>query len=192
MENLSEEYEVGVSPIIEKINSLQQKIETITFSTIFKQNVKNNSILLLDILKIFGKANTGYAAQFVKRFIIVERSLYVDVISAFEYEIRQFIQEQSNANLNEIKERLNQNPNLSISKILLSLHENEYFDQHSYDTLIGLFSIRNMIVHHNSVVSVAHERVPDEIKNMFTDFTQGTRLYDNKHSRKLILEYLYK
>jgi len=190
VKNLPDEYEVGVRPIIEKIKSLYQKINTITFTTVFKQNANNYSVLLLDIITTYGRANTGHADDFVNKFMVIDRSLYVDVMSAFEYEIRQFIQKQSNANLNDIKESLNQNPFLSISKILESLLENEYFNQDSYDTLVGLFSIRNMIVHHHSLVSQARESVPDEIKNMFADFTLGKRLYGKPEMFLNLIEML--
>jgi len=190
MSQSKDEYESGVLEIIQKITNLQTKIELIEFSTVFKTTAKNNSILLLDLIKILGKSGYGNPLQMVYRFIQIDRSLFVDTISAFEYEIRCFIQEESDPKLKNIQEKLQKNQMMSISKLICFLKDNDYLNDIFYKKLDGLFAIRNMIVHHNSIVTIAENRVSNEFQNMFSDFKVGKRMYGKPDMFLSLVEHL--
>ena len=170
------EYERGIPEIIEKITSLRTKIELIEFSTLFQNTAKNNVILLHDLIRIFGKMNSNDSLQMVYRFIIIDRLLFVDTISAFEYEIRCFIKEETDTKLENIQKKLEKNPIMSISKLILSLKNSKYLNDTDYKKLDGLFAIRNMIVHHHAIVNNTKDKVPEEFQRNFSDFTIGKRM----------------
>lgn len=170
------EYETGIPEIIEKIKNLRTKIELIEFSTLFQITAKNNAILLHDLIKILGKKGTSDSLQMVYRFIMIDRSLFVDTISAFEYEIRCFIKEETDTKLENIQKKLEKNPIMSISKLILGLKNSEYLNDTDYKKLDGLFAIRNMIVHNHAIVNVTKDKVPKEFQINFSDFTIGKRI----------------
>jgi len=172
-----DEYEDAISSISQKIVSLQTKVNNIEFKTIFKQTANNDLIMISDLMDFLHNSGFGNTNNAVFRFTIISRSLFVDILSACEYEIRNFIIKHQDTKLDNTKRQLKKNPMKSISKLIDNLKEAGYLDNDNHEKLAGLFAIRNMIVHHHSRVNDQKDKVPCEIQEMFADFTMGKRLY---------------
>lgn len=190
MSHPQDQYEVGISAIIEKITKLQNKIQLIKFPTMFRQSANNNSMLLLELVKIFGKRGSSDPHQMVHRFMQIERALFVDTVSAFEYEIRRYIQEETDSKFEDIQEKLQKNPIMSISKLLCFLKEIGYVNDMFYKKLDGIFAIRNMIVHHHSVVNIMENHVPNELQKIFAHFTIGKRMNGKPEIFLMVIEHI--
>lgn len=172
-----DEYENARLALLQKIESLKTKVNRIKIKTVFKQTTSNDLIMIYDFFELQHNSNIRNTNESVRRFTIIDRSLFVDIMSAFEYETRNFILNHQDSNLDNIKHQLENNPFKGITKLIDKLKEIGYLNNNNHKKLVGLFAIRNMIVHNHALVSDQKNMVPCEIQDMFADFTIGKRLY---------------
>ena len=164
-------YEGARSSLLQKIESLQTKVNSITIKTTFKQTTSNDLIMIYYFFESLHNSNLKNTIESVRRFIVLNRSLYVDTMSAFEYETRKFILIDQDSQLDPIKQILHNHPRKGITPLITKLKQIGYLDDDNCKKLIGLFAIRNMIVHNNTIVNDQKDEVPPEIQEIFADFT---------------------
>ena len=108
-----EEFRVS---FLKKIEETITKIDTIEINTVFKQTTRNNLILIRDFFKLLENSDLKNTNESVRRFIIISRSLFVDVMSSFEYETRNFILIHQDSELNNLKQILGLKQNYEYKK----------------------------------------------------------------------------
>ena len=181
-------YEEAKVLFMEKIEELISKVDAIEIKTIVKQTARNDLIMIRDFFKMIDNSSLKNTVDFTRRFMIICRSLFVDIMSSFEYEIRNFILNHQDSELENLKQELENKPLKGITSLINGLHGVGYWDNDDNEKLVGLFAIRNMIVHNYTTVDNRKDMVPHEIQEMFGDFTIGKRMYGKP---EIFLDIIY-
>lgn len=131
------------------------------FPTLFAVNLHNQIILNVEILDSFyniWKKKFNLPPNEVEeikianaqRIISINKKCFVEIMSTFEYDMKQFLHHTTNEKLKQIQLKLKSGKFLQLSEIIHDFKKSGLISDEDYKIIRGISKIRNMIVHNDA------------------------------------------